>query len=106
MSALKLIFGLLLLLSCSGAIAEEPLVCPNANATVSGMDKTDFIMICEAVTDTAKLMSSLGFNTSGRHVWLTKTLRKENGRDPQEVRERKTPRKPSRRAAPDAPPAI
>ncbi|WP_167367200.1 DUF6639 family protein [Solemya elarraichensis gill symbiont] len=52
------------MLSCLSAIAEEPLVCPNANATVSGMNKTDFIMVCDAVTDTAKLMSSLGFNTS------------------------------------------
>jgi len=49
---------------------------------------------------------SLGFNTSGRHVWLTKTLRKENGREAQEGRERKTPRTRTRHAAPDAPPAI
>ncbi|OOZ13455.1 hypothetical protein BOW35_10430 [Solemya velum gill symbiont] len=64
MSTLKNIFGLFLLLTCSVAVAEEPLVCPNANATVSGMNTADFVMVCEAVADTAKLMSSLGFNTS------------------------------------------
>ncbi len=64
MSARACIIGLLLILLCPAAMANQSLVCPNANATVSGMDRTDFIMVCDAVADTAKLMSDLGFNTS------------------------------------------
>lgn len=48
----------------------------------------------------------LGFNTSGRHVWLTKTLRRENGRESHENAVTKAPRRRMRRSAPDAPPAI
>ncbi|MFW6056466.1 MAG: N-acetyltransferase family protein [Chloroflexota bacterium] len=64
------------------------------------------MMIADTVVENENAIGffrDLGFNTSGRHVWLTKTLRKEDGREGQEPPEKKMNRKKARRVAQDAP---
>ncbi|MFW6103333.1 MAG: N-acetyltransferase family protein [Chloroflexota bacterium] len=67
------------------------------------------MMIADTVVENENAIGffrDLGFNTSGRHVWLTKTLRKEDGRDGHEGEQKKTKGKQTRRVAPDAPVAL
>jgi ribosomal protein S18 acetylase RimI-like enzyme len=67
------------------------------------------MLIADTVVENEKAIGffrRLGFNTSGRHVWLTKTLRKENGRETQDSGEPKARRKRVGPPPHDAPPAL
>jgi ribosomal protein S18 acetylase RimI-like enzyme len=65
------------------------------------------MMIADTVVENERAIGffrRVGFNTSGRHVWLTKTLRKENGRDGAAENVERTKRsKQLHRAIPDSP---
>lgn len=67
------------------------------------------MMIADTVVDNESAIGffrGLGFTTSGRHVWLTKTLRKEDNKDssPSGTPEKKSWRRQALRGGPEVPP--